>query len=254
MKEDCNKTVLFDKLQTEVHVWFFRTDVALDNDQLAACLSQLSTDEKQRYQRFFYKEDKQSYLISHVLLRNTLSKYVDVPASQWLFICNQHGKPEVKKLRELPEIEFNITHTKGLCACVVGMDAEVGVDAENINRQCNYKKLAQRMFSADENALLDSSDEPSVQFYKYWTLREAYVKALGTGLSGSSKDFYFTMSEDDECISIHHKDKSEVDTDCQFGLYMPTAEHVMAVAIKKNSGMPVVMKQVVINEVLFILE
>ncbi|MDT8283276.1 MAG: 4'-phosphopantetheinyl transferase superfamily protein, partial [Gammaproteobacteria bacterium] len=173
--------------------------------------------------------------------------------SQWPFTCNKHGKPEITKLSGLPEIEFNITHTRGLCACVVAMDAQVGIDAEDINRQCNYKKLSQRMFSKEEDILLDSSDEPSVQFYKFWTLREAYVKALGTGLSGSSKEFYFTLSKNDEGISIHHSNKLEVDTDCQFALYLPTAAHVMSVAIKKKRGVSVQIKQVIINEVLSIL-
>jgi 4'-phosphopantetheinyl transferase len=254
MKENFNKTALFDHLQAQVHVWFFRTDVGLTDDQLTVCRSQLSTEEVQRYQRFFYEQDKQNYLVSHVLLRNALSKYVDVPASQWIFTCNEQGKPEVITVPGLPEIEFNITHTEGLCACVVAVDAEVGIDAENINRQCNYKKLAQRMFSNDENDLIGSSDEPAVQFYKFWTLREAYVKALGTGLSGSSKDFYFTLSNNDESIALHHGNDSVVDADCQFGLYAPTAEHVMAVAIKKKSGVSVAMKQVVINKVLSFLE
>ncbi|MDT8283283.1 MAG: hypothetical protein RQ982_10830, partial [Gammaproteobacteria bacterium] len=73
MKEDINKSVLFGKLQSEVHVWFFRTDAELADEQLTAGLSLLSSEEMQRYQRFFYEEDKQSYLISHVLLRNALS-------------------------------------------------------------------------------------------------------------------------------------------------------------------------------------
>jgi 4'-phosphopantetheinyl transferase len=254
MKESFNKTSLFDHLQTEVHVWFFRTDVALSDEQLTICRSQLSSEEMQRYQRFFYEQDKQNYLVSHVLLRNVLSKYADVQPSRWSFTCNQLGKPEIEKRQGLPEIEFNITHTKGLCACVIAMHTQVGVDAENISRQCDYKKLAQRMFAKDENILLASSGEPAVQFYKFWTLREAYVKALGTGLSGSSKEFYFTLSENDGGIAIHHKDNSEVDADCQFALYEPTEEHVLSVAIKKKNNAPAQMKQVIINEVLSVLE
>ncbi|NOQ88950.1 MAG: 4'-phosphopantetheinyl transferase superfamily protein, partial [Gammaproteobacteria bacterium] len=201
-EDKVDKSALFNRLQTEAHIWFFRTDVRLSDEQHAVYLSQLSVDEKQRYHRFHYEKDRKSYLVAHILLRNALSKYVDVPIEAWQFACNEHGKPEITRTVDLPEMSFNITHTEGLCACVITRGAASGIDAENVNRQSNYKGIAKRMFSADENAVFDVSKKQTQQFYKFWTLREAYVKALGVGLSGSSKEFSFALDDNDECISI----------------------------------------------------
>lgn len=247
--ENVDKSALFNQLKTEAHIWFFRTDVALSDEQRAAYLSQLSVDEEKRYHSFHHEEDKHSYLIAHVLLRNALSKYIDVPAEAWKFACNEHGKPEIVRVAGVPEIAFNLTHTKGCCACVVSLGVASGIDAENIHRQCNYKGLAKRMFSDDENAALDVSEKPVQQFYKFWTLREAYVKALGVGLSGSSKDYSFELDDNDECISLHHASESTEDVNGQFALYMPTDEHILSVAIMQEKDSAFRIKQLVMREV-----
>jgi len=248
-EENIDKSVLFNQLQTEAHIWFFRDDVQLSDEQSVVYLSQLSVVERQRYQKFYYDDGKKSYLITHILLRIALSKYADVPVEAWQFICNEHGKPEIARVADLPEISFNITHTNGLCACVITRSAAVGIDAENINRRCKYKGLAKRMFSDDENEALDVSKNPYQQFYNFWTLREAYVKALGTGLSGSSKDFSFTMGGNDKCVSINHVNQSAEDDNHQFALYKPTDDHVLSVAIMKQKDSDFIVKQLVIREV-----
>ena len=247
--ENMDKSALFNQLQTEAHIWFFRTDVALSDEQRAAYLLQLSVDEEKRYHSFHYEEDKRSYIIAHVLLRNALSKYIDVPVEAWRFACDEHGKPEIVQTAGLPEIAFNLTHTKGLCACVVSLNVASGIDAENINRQCNYKGLAKRMFSDEENVSVNVSENPTQKFYKLWTLREAYVKALGVGLSASSKDYSFTLDDNDEYISLHHASETTEDVSGQFALYMPTDDHILSVAITEEKASALKIKQLVIREV-----
>jgi 4'-phosphopantetheinyl transferase len=243
------KNTLYEQLKTQAHIWFFCSDITLNDVQRAGYLSKLSADEKQHYQGFHFPEDKQNYLIAHVLLRIALSKYVDVAAENWVFTCDSQGKPEVDQTQQLPAIDFNITHTDGMCACVITLDAASGIDAESINRVCNHKGLAQRMFSEQECALLALSEQPAKQFYKYWTLREAYFKALGSGLSGSSKDLSFMLSENDENISIHNSNKVEEGSNCQFALYKPGDKHVLAVALTKKEKTPFKKRQLFVREV-----
>ena len=112
-------------LENEVHVWFCRPDEITDAVKLDDYRSILSTDERDKQQRFHSANDQHSYLVSHALVRKVLSMYCDVMPEQWLFTFNLHGKPEISPqiLSELdcPPIKFNLSHTEGLSVCVVSL-------------------------------------------------------------------------------------------------------------------------------------
>jgi 4'-phosphopantetheinyl transferase len=166
-----------------------------------------------------------------------------VSASQWRFTKNEHGKPALILPDCMPAISFNLTHTDGLSACVVALDLACGIDAENINRKNALQAVANRMFADEELSLLDKEDIQQSFFY-YWTLREAYVKALGTGLSGSSKDFYFDVSQEGMNAEVHHRDR-QVDSGWRFRLFQPTPEHVLSVACKSDNPVEVRLRELI---------
>ena len=236
-------TKLYDRLQTEVHVWFCRPSLIEDSSKLADYKSVLSAEEIERFDRFHFEKDRHSYLVSHVLLRQSLSMYADVHASQWQFVTNEHGKPQLDLSSALPGVYFNLTHTDGLSACVVSLRRNCGIDAECIHRKNKFMAVAQRMFADEEIARL-SDKTLDQQFYHFWTLREAYVKALGTGLAGSSKAFYFDIDESDLRVRLCHKNISQNnDKDWFFSLYQPTPQHVLAVGYQSTAEVPVVMTE-----------
>jgi 4'-phosphopantetheinyl transferase len=112
-----------------------------------------------------------------------------------------------------------------------------GIDAENINRANRLQAVANRMF-ADEELKRLGEDDIQKNFFYYWTLRESYVKALGTGLSGSSKEFYFDIVQQGTSAVVQHRDRQRlVDDSWCFRLFEPTPEHVLSVAC--NSVDPV---------------
>ena len=159
-------------LDNEVHIWFCRPETIQDEEKLSAYKSVLSRQEMEQYDRFHFERDKHSYLVSHALLRQALSKYADVSPSEWRFTCNAHGKPELVQDVEFPAINFNLTHTDGLCACVVTLDKACGIDAENIHRKNRLDAVAQRMFAEEELLMLAESSNIQYQFYDFWTLNE----------------------------------------------------------------------------------
>jgi 4'-phosphopantetheinyl transferase len=234
---------LLDELKNEVHVWYCNPRVIQDESKLAAYKSVLSDQEVEQYQRYLFDKDRHSYLVSHALLRHSLSHYAEVPASQWRFTKNEHGKPALILPDCMPAISFNLTHTDGLSACVVALDLACGIDAENINRKNALQAVANRMFADEELSLLDKEDIQQSFFY-YWTLREAYVKALGTGLSGSSKDFYFDVSQEGMNAEVHHRDR-QVDSGWRFRLFQPTPEHVLSVACKSDNPVEVRLRELI---------
>ena len=242
---------LLKSLQSEVHVWFCNPERIQDEAKISAYNSVLSAQEMHQHDRFHFEKDKHSYLVSHALLRHALSKYSTVRALQWQFSCNTHGKPELVKDTvaldiDIPAISFNLTHTDGLCACVVTLDRTCGIDAENIHRKNRLAAVAQRMFAEEELKVLQENPDEQHQFYNFWTLREAYVKALGTGLAGSSKDYYFSVKPKgsvvaaDRTVSINFRNRRQAESShWQFDLFEPTEDHRLAVAFESQEPMPV---------------
>jgi len=235
MLDNPAKARLLESLKTEVHVWYCSPDVIRGEDKLSAYISVLSADELERYHRFHFDKDRQNYLVTHVLLRSALSNYVDVTASQWQFIDGDKGKPGLVQQAGLPNFDFNITHTDGLSACVIALNRLVGIDAECVKRQNKVAAIAQRMFAEQELANLKASENSQQVFYYYWTLREAYVKALGTGLAGSSKDYYFDLALNGKNAVIRNATSQQEEIKgWDFRLYQPTAEHVLSVAFESS--------------------
>lgn len=243
-------------LENEIHVWFCCPDEVTDAVKLDGYRSLLSVEENQRQQRFHSTKDQHSYLVSHALVRKVLSMYCDIAPEQWLFAFNQHGKPEISPeilaALDCPPIKFNLSHTAGLSACVVSLNDACGVDVENIQRKNKLLSIAGRMFAEQELETLRDipDDEMRNKFFDYWTLREAYVKALGSGLSGSSKQFYFNIKPHDGAVrtaEICFTDKaSGVNNAWQFALLKPSTDHTIAVALQSSDR---VLKKIVCHKI-----
>lgn len=225
-------------LEIAVHVWYCHPDEITDQVKLDSYRSILSGEELDKHRRFHFAKDRHSYLVSHALLRKVLSMYADVAPEQWSFITNHHGRPEINPEIDCPQLKFNLSHTDGLSACAVTLHVDCGVDVENIQRQNKLLPIAQRMFAAPELETMHagSTDEMREKFFAYWTLREAYVKALGTGLAGSSKAFYFQLAQNlagEKTAEICFIDAAEKSAyHWQFSLLNPSSEHALAVAIR----------------------
>lgn len=192
---------LLESLEREVHVWFCNPDEIKDRVILDEYQSILSNEEREKYKRFYFEKDRHSYLVSHALVRKVLSRYCDIQPQSWRFSSNQYGKPEIASDIQCPSLKFNLSHTDGLSACVVSLGNDCGVDVECTQRKSKLHAVAKRMFAQQEVDAMCADGETEMQnkFFDFWTLREAYVKAIGTGLGGSSKEFYFTV--DEKCVA-----------------------------------------------------
>jgi len=238
---------LHGQLQSEVHVWFCSPPLIQDATKLSGCKAVLSATEMEQYHRFHSEQDKHGYLVSHALLRNALSKYADVDAAEWQFSSGEHGKPELQTSSAPASLAsglcFNLTHTTGFSACVIALNRRCGIDAENIERKNRLEAIAQRMFAEEELAQL-GADNIASRFYYFWTLREAYVKALGSGLAGSSKDFYFDVDMNDLSVVLHRKERSAADSKrWHCSLHQPAEQHVLAVAIESTEAVKLVVRE-----------
>jgi len=229
-----NNPQLLQRLQQEFHVWLARPEDITHADKLQQYRSLLSAGERARYQRFHFDRDRHHYLVAHALLRRVLSAYVDVGPSSWQFSSNQHGRPEISAPDIAKPLRFNLTHTTGLVACVVTLEVDCGIDVERLSVRGNPMAIAEKMFAVSEQQVLKQLDGEALQdrFFTYWTLREAYCKALGVGIANSRQDYCFVEQEAGQWEIRFAVSSGDASRHWQLALMKPTQEHVMAVAIR----------------------
>ncbi len=202
---------------------------------LDAAMRILSPQERSQCQRFRFAEDSHNYLVSHALVRNLLSKYIDLPPDKWLFEKSEKGKPEIANA-DLPSIRFNLSHTKGLSVCIVTASCDCGIDVERIYSRHNPIGVAKRMFSDTEyQCMLELHGREQLEFFfSRWTLREAYVKARGIGISFPTRKLNFNIESPSDINIEFQPDIHDSSEDWQLGLLPLTAEHITAVAIRRD--------------------
>lgn len=225
---------LLQQLKQEVHVWMTRPEDVTGSNQLQAYQSLLSSDEQERYRRFHFDRDRHHYLVAHALLRKTLSAYVDVDPSAWRFSQNQHGRPEISSPDITPLLRFNLTHTNGLVACVVTLELDCGIDVERLSARGNLMGIADKMFAVSEQQDLMNLDGQAFleRFFTYWTLREAYCKALGVGIAWSKSNYGFVEEGGERWGISFDALSNDESAHWQFVLNKPTTEHLLAVAVR----------------------
>lgn len=171
-------------------VWFAEPGQAADPERRARLMALLSNDETQRLARLRFEPDRQLFLVAHALLRAVLSRHEGIDPRAWHFCTGVHGRPEISAPPS--RLRFTLTHTRGLAACAVTLDRDIGFDVQHISNDRSID-LAGRVFSPRE--LHDLRSAPSavraVRFFEYWTLKEAYLKARGAGLTLPLDSFSF---------------------------------------------------------------
>lgn len=233
-------------LEREIHVWFVIPEAIQDEMELEACQSVLSASELARYKRFYFPEDRHSYLVSHALVRNVLSEYLNISPAEWIFYRTGHGRPEIAN-PGIPVLRFNLTHTAGLAACVVTLSDQCGIDAERIATRHDPLGVARRMFSeAEYKQMRQLAGRKQLEyFFIRWTLREAYVKARGIGISFPTRKLHFDIDPAGLVSVKFQLELKEQTARWHFNVLTPTPQHIGAIAIRRAGNLH---KQVVVRE------
>lgn len=221
---------------SEVHVWWVRADALSDPDLLRTYEELLCPAERERHARYVFPHGRHEYLVTRALARTCLSRYASVPPAAWVFEPNRWGRPEITSPVLEPPLRFNLTNTRGLVACVVARDREVGLDVEDVTRPRATVGVADRFFARSEvEALhrLPEHDQPG-RFFEYWTLKESYIKARGMGLALPLGAFAFHLDPPSPPrISFDARIEDDA-ASWQFEQLRPTERHLMAVAIRRR--------------------
>lgn len=221
-----------------IDVWLIRLDSPFYR-QAAGFEDLLDPWELERYRRFRNEKAALQHLMGRVLVRTTLSRYVDVPPAAWRFVVNAFGCPSIATPSGTG-LTFNLSHTAGLVACAVTRGMDVGVDVERVRRHADIEKLARHSFAPAETAsiLAAPSEERHELFFAYWTLKESYIKARGMGLALPLDGFAFDISQPSPRVSFTEKCPDDPGR-WAFFRERPTLEHRLALAVS-GGGAPCV--------------
>ncbi len=191
----------------------------------------LDASECSRARRFHFERDRHAYIAAHALVRGMLSRLAGFAPREWRFTVNAHGKPELLPPPGVPRFRTNLSHTRGLVVAALTVEHDVGVDVEWLDRDNLSMDLAGRYFAPAEYALLEMIPDPRrrAALFAIWTLKEAYIKAVGLGLKLPLDAFAFSL--DPLAISFS-ADVEERSRDWLFRRFRPTASHMMALALR----------------------
>jgi 4'-phosphopantetheinyl transferase len=170
-----------------VDLWIVRPHEVKDPALLARFRSWLAEDELARLGGFHFDHHRHEYLMTRALARTALSDYRDVEPRGWQFAANAYGRPEI---RPPCGIAFNLTNTQTLVACAVTGDRIIGIDTEPLARAPDILEIAETVFSAPEMRELRALDAVAARdrAVSLWTVKEAYMKARGMGMSLPPKE------------------------------------------------------------------
>jgi len=219
------------QLEASVHIW------CLPHQQpvTAGLLQTLDHHEQVRHQRFLFADDRDRYALSHALKRHCLSHYAAVAPAAWRFREGPHGKPSIAWAQPL---HFNLSHTVGMTLCAVS-HTELGVDVETTALARPIDGLATRFFAPSEAAdVLQQPASARIQrFFAYWTLKEAYMKGVGDGLSLGLDTFTFQLNQPGEVIQLHLADHHPHPAAAwQFDRAQIGPHHPAALAVRRGAG------------------
>jgi 4'-phosphopantetheinyl transferase len=168
----------------DVHIW--RASLIKPESTFEKLMCTLSNDERARANRFRFEKHRRRFVIARGALRDILRRYLDVDAGTILFEYARHGKPALSEKQNPGEIRFNLSHAEELAVCAITTGRAVGIDVEYIPRSLSdADKIAKRFFSKQESDAFLKLPEAQKReaFFNCWTRKEAFIKAIGEGLT-----------------------------------------------------------------------
>ncbi|GCF07277.1 4'-phosphopantetheinyl transferase family protein [Dictyobacter arantiisoli] len=191
-----------------IHLWY--APLEQPKSVVEQLYQTLSTEERARAKRFYFERDRQHFIVGRAVLRNVLGRYISLEPQHLQFCYGAHGKPALLQLRGNDILHFNVSHSNGIALYAIALNRELGVDVEYIRYLADADQIADSFFSLSERKALRSLTTEDVRieaFFCCWTRKEAYVKALGNGLSQPLDQFDVSLlpGDDAELLAVQGK-------------------------------------------------
>jgi 4'-phosphopantetheinyl transferase len=190
---------------TQALVWYLEPESIGDTATCDSLMRWLSDDERARMQRFHASRHRHAYLVSHALVRGALARELACDPSSLVFETNAFGKPQLVQPASTPRLEFNLSHTDGLCVVALSWQSRLGCDVEHLDRPGLDVEISKSFTPEESEEIATHPSERQIhRLLSYWTLKEAYIKAEGKGLSMGLDTFYFSLDSDSPRLMLKH--------------------------------------------------
>ena len=187
----------FKEVSADVPV-VYEFDLTVNSKDRHHYLKVLSTDEKERLSRFKFLKDADAYLIGKFTTRSLIGKYLSISPADIEFSYSEHLKPHIKY--PTTSMHFNLSHSYKKGMLIFSQKIEAGVDIEYIKATNDLDQIAERFFSHKEVSkyLSLSKADRVIGFFNCWTRKEAFIKAIGDGLSFPLDKFEVTLKPNEK--------------------------------------------------------
>ena len=215
----------------EIHVW--RVSLAQTESCLQSLQQTLSTDELAKADRFRFPKDRSQFIVSRGALRAILSRYINISSHILRFDYNPYGKPSLIVAQGGNTLRFNLSHSRGMALIAITKNRDIGVDIEGINPNFSCLEIAEKFFSPLENSVLRSLPEhlQATAFFTCWTRKEAYIKAVGKGLSIPLNQFDVSLAPGEPAALLNVEENPEEASKWSLIELFPSSDMVAAVAV-----------------------
>jgi 4'-phosphopantetheinyl transferase len=190
----------------------------------------LTDNERARADRFRRDDDRAMFTLGRYMARTVVGRALGVGPCDWRWREGPHGRPEIDDTGT--DLHFNLSHSAGLVICAVARGRTVGVDVEHLGRRAFELGLVQRYCSPSEaEDVYEQGKHWRDRFLVYWTLKEAYLKARGIGISLPLSDISFALGDAGARIGFE-RSLAGTDTGWRFHLWNADTRHLAAVAVE----------------------
>jgi len=208
------------------------TRLAAAPEAVRASAALLSDAERHRARRFAFDRDASRFIVARARLRQLLAARLGVRAQAVEFEYGAYGKPVLSRRFADSDLHFNVSHCDDVAAYAFSGGHAIGIDVEAVREISDADNIAARYFSRLENATyrsLKPCDRP-LGFFNCWTRKEAFVKALGDGLSMPLDRFDVTLAPGDPAKVLRVEDTPGDDSGWRLDSLCPAAGYVVAIA------------------------
>ncbi|MEI8089748.1 MAG: 4'-phosphopantetheinyl transferase superfamily protein [Opitutaceae bacterium] len=192
----------------------------------------LTREERERANRKRLPIDSRRTLSSRACLRLLLGFYLNLAPNQVKLTTIAAGKPILDHFTLFPKVEFNVSHSGDWILIGFTRDQPLGIDIEQY-RELEFVDLAEQVFTPSERAQWEAleSAQRARDFFRAWTRKEAYLKAIGLGLIKPLNSFSVTTGENG-CIDLHHSHNNPISGNWNILDLLPAPEYIGAIATK----------------------